>query len=68
MDVHIDGIIVPHTMIDIGATINVMTKETILKLNLHGALRKANTLLQLTDRYTVASKGVLEDFMVSIDS
>jgi len=32
--VHIDGIIVHHTMIDLGAAINVMTKETILKLNL----------------------------------
>lgn len=33
-DVHIDGIIVPHILIDLGATINVMTKETMLKLNI----------------------------------
>lgn len=32
--VHIDGTIVPHTLIDLGASINVMTKDTILKLNL----------------------------------
>jgi len=34
VDVHIDGIIFPHTLIDIGALINVMTKEIMLKLNL----------------------------------
>lgn len=34
VDVHIDGMIVPHTLIDLGATINVMNKENILKLNL----------------------------------
>ena len=34
VDVHIDSIIGPHTLIDIGDAINVMTKETMLKLNL----------------------------------
>ena len=34
VDVHIDGIIVPHTLIDLGASINLMTKETMIKLNL----------------------------------
>lgn len=34
VDVHIDGTIVPHTLTDLGATINVMTKDTMLKLNL----------------------------------
>eukprot|EP00253_Pinus_taeda_P019096 PITA_19096 len=34
VDVHINVTIVPHTLIDLGATINVMTKETMLKLNL----------------------------------
>ena len=38
--VHIDGGIVPNTLIDLGAAINVMTKETMLKLNLQGTLRK----------------------------
>ena len=49
-DVHIDGVIVPDTLIDLDATINVITKETILKLNLQGTLRKTTMVLQLGDR------------------
>lgn len=59
---------VPHTLIDLGATINVMKKDTMLKLNLHGFLRKTTTVLQLVDRSTVTPEGIVEDVMVSIDS
>lgn len=45
VDVHIDGIIVPHTLVDLGDVINVMTKETMLKLNLQGSLRSTTTTL-----------------------
>jgi len=34
VDVNIDGLIIPNTLIDLGFGINVMTKETMLKLNL----------------------------------
>ena len=34
VDVHINGTMIPHTLIDLGAAINVMTKDTILKINL----------------------------------
>lgn len=34
MDVHINNILVPNTLLDLGAPINVMTRETMLKLNL----------------------------------
>ena len=34
VDVYINGIIIPHTLIDLGAAINVMTRDTMLKLNL----------------------------------
>lgn len=68
VDMHIDGIFVPHTLIDLGAGINLMTKETILKLNVQGSLRKTTTVLQLPDRSTVAPKGVVENVMASIDS
>lgn len=34
VDVHINGTIIPHTLIDLGASINVVIKETMLKLNL----------------------------------
>ena len=68
VDVHIDGIIVPHTLIDLGAAINVMTTETMLKLNIQGSLRKTTIVLQLAYRSTIAPEGVVEDVMVSIDS
>ena len=68
VDVHNDGTIVPHTLIDLGAAINVMTKETMLKLNLQGSLRNTTTMLQFADISIVASKGFFEDVMVSIDS
>ena len=45
-----------------------MTRETMLKLNLQGSLRKTTTVLQLPYRSIVAPKGVVEDVMVSIDS
>ena len=68
VDVHIDGVIVPHMLIDIGAAINVMTREIMLKLNLQGALKKTNIVLQLANRSIVALEGIVEDFMVSINS
>lgn len=68
VDVYIDGIIIPYTLIYLGSTINVMTKETILKMNLQGSLRNTTTILQLADRSKVAPEGVVEDVMVSIDS
>ena len=67
-DVHVNGVIVPNTLIDLGASINVMTKETMLKLNLQGTLRKTTTVLQLVDRSTVTPEGIVEDVMVTIDS
>ena len=68
VDVHINGTIVPHTLIDLGASINVMTKDTMLKLNLQGSLRKTTTVLQLADCSTMTPEGIVEDVMVSIDS
>eukprot|EP00253_Pinus_taeda_P034880 PITA_34880 len=68
VDVHINGTMVPHTLIDLGATINVMKKDTMLKLNRQGSLRKTTTVLELADRSTVTPEGIVEDVMVSIDS
>jgi len=68
VDVHINGTIIPHTLIDLGAAINVMTKDIMLKLNLQGSLRKTTTVLQLAYRSTVTPEGIVEDVMVSIDS
>ena len=64
VDVHIDDFIVPNTLIDLGVAINIMTEETMLKLNLQGTLRKTTTIMQLADWSTVTLKGIFEDFMV----
>jgi len=55
-------------LIDLGAAINVMTKDTMLKLNLQGSLRKTTIVLQLADHSTITPEGIMEDVMVSIDS
>eukprot|EP00253_Pinus_taeda_P006126 PITA_06126 len=68
VDVHINGTIIPHTLIDLGATINDMTRDTMLKLNLQSSLRKTSTVLQLEDRSTVTLEGIVEDVLVSVDS
>ena len=68
VDVHINGTMIPHTLIDLGAAINVMKKDTMLKLNLQGSLRKTMKILQLVDCSTVTPEGIVEDVMVSIDS
>lgn len=68
VDVHINGSIIPHTLIDLGAAINVMTGVTMLKLNLQSSLRKTLTFLQLADHSTVTHEGIVEDVLVSVDS
>ena len=68
VDVHINGTMVPHTMIDLGVAINVMTKDTMLKLNLQGSLKKTTTVLQLTDCSTMNPEGITKDVVVYIDS
>ena len=68
VDVHINGTVIPHTLIDLGVAINVMTKDTMLKLILQGSMRKATTVLQLVNCSTVTLEGIVEDVMVSINS
>jgi len=54
VDVYIDDIIFPHTLIDLGASINVMTKDNMLRLNLEVSLRKTTTILQLGNKSTIS--------------
>ena len=58
VDVDVNGVTVPNTIIDLWALINVMTKETMLKLNLQVTLRKTTTVLQLADWSTVNMEGI----------
>eukprot|EP00253_Pinus_taeda_P018466 PITA_18466 len=68
VDVHINGTIIPHALIDLGAAINVMTRDTMLKLNLQSSLRKTSTALQLVDHSTVTPEEIVEDVLVFVDS
>ena len=54
-------------LIDLGATINVMTLETMKYLDLKN-LRPTTTVLELADRSKIAPEGILEDIIVSLDS
>ena len=62
----INNFSIPKTLIDLVATINVMTLETMKCLNLQN-LRPTTTILELVDRYKVVPKGILEDIIVSLE-
>jgi hypothetical protein len=58
---------IPNTLIDLGATINVMTMETMQNLHI-GNLRPTPMVLELADRSKIKPEGVIEDIIVSLDS
>ena len=45
MIVNINNMSIPKTLIDLGVSINVMTKDTMLKLNLQSSLRHTTIML-----------------------
>eukprot|EP00253_Pinus_taeda_P028253 PITA_28253 len=53
--------------VDLGATINVMTKQTMDQLRL-SHLRPTPTVLELADRSKIKPEGVLDDVIISLDS
>jgi hypothetical protein len=59
---HINGIEIPNTLIDLGAAINIMSKQTMNQLKLPN-LQYTPTLLQLADRSVIKPDGVLEDIL-----
>lgn len=63
---HINGVEIPNTLIDLGATINFMRKKPMEQLKLPNLLYTP-TLLQLADRSVIRPDGVLEDISVSLD-
>ena len=54
-------------MIDLGAAINIVSKQTMEQLKLPNLLYTP-TLLQLANRSVIKPDGVLEDISVSLDS
>lgn len=64
---HINGILIPNIMIDLDVAINIMTKETMKKIQLTN-IWPTPIVLQLVDISTIKPKGVMEDDIISIDS
>eukprot|EP00253_Pinus_taeda_P019757 PITA_19757 len=64
---HINGVEIPNTLIDLGATINIMSRQTMEQLKLPN-LPFTPTLLQLADQSIIKLDGVLEDISISLDS
>jgi len=54
-------------LIELGAAINIMSRQTMEQLKLPNLLFTP-TLLQLADRSVIKPDGVLEDISVSLDS
>eukprot|EP00253_Pinus_taeda_P010783 PITA_10783 len=63
----INNFLVPNTLIDLGATINVITMETMKNLHLNN-IRSTSIILELADRSKVVPEGMLDDIIVSLDS
>ena len=63
----INNFSISKTLIDLGASINVMTLETMKYLDLKN-LRPTTTILELADRSKIAPEGMLGDIIVSLDS
>lgn len=65
--ININGQIVNNVLIDLGAAINVMTKQTMEYLNIL-TIQSTPTILQLADSSTVTPDGVVEDVIVILES
>ncbi|XP_057861677.1 uncharacterized protein LOC131070151 [Cryptomeria japonica] len=67
VSIMINGVMIQNALIDLGATINVMTKEIVQILNL-AHIRPTHTILQLADSFTVKPYGIIEDIVVTLES
>ena len=62
----INGYSFPNALVDLGATINILTTTTCQKLDIT-SLDPTTTLLELADRSVVKPEGTLQDVMVFAD-
>ena len=67
VNISINSFSIPNTLIDLGATINVMTMETLRNLKIYN-IRPTTTILELADISKVKPECVVDDVIVSIDS
>lgn len=67
VSVQFGNVLVSNVLIDLGAAINVMNKQTMDQLQL-SHLRPTPTVLELADRSKIKPEGVLYDVIISLDS
>ena len=65
--IHISNVLVSNVLIDLGASINVMTKKTMDQIRLSN-ICPTPTVLELADRSKIKLEGVLDDVIISLDS
>jgi hypothetical protein len=65
--IEINGVSFPNTLIDLGATINVMSVDTMKMLQLNH-LRPTQTLLELADKSVISPAGSLDDVTITLAS
>jgi hypothetical protein len=68
ISVQIRKTIIPRVLVDLGATINIMTLETSQLLQLQNEIRDTPTILELADHSTIKPEGVIEDLIISVES
>jgi hypothetical protein len=66
--VQVGKTIIPRVLVDLGAAINIMTLETLQLLHLQDEVRETPTILELADRSTIKSEGVIEDISIFVES
>ena len=64
---YINNIPIPNTLVDQGATINIMTVNTMKEFQLID-LWSTKTILELEDMSKLKPKGIIDDVMVSLVS
>ena len=64
---YINNIHIPNTLTDQGASINIITVNTMEELQLNNLL-STQTILELADRSKLKPEGIIDDVMVSLVS
>lgn len=65
--IFINGFKVKNSLVDLGESINVMTREFLSHLNIIG-IRETPTILQVANSSTIKPDGMIEDVIVRLDS
>ena len=68
VSVQIGKMIIPRVLVDLGASINIMTLETSQLLQLQNEIRDTRTILELADQSTIKPEGVIEDLIILVES